>query len=173
MKTRDRRAALKFLMKSMRRHGGSARSVTDLQRSYGSALKDLGRGNDREVWRWSNNLAENSHLAFRQRERAMLRFRRIGSLQEFATVHASVYNHVNQVRKLTSRDCYKANCAAARAEVALSPLCLTQTMVGANGSGVHFSLTAPPDPFACNDLWLRLAARDSAFLDPQAHGHAT
>lgn len=72
-KTRDRKAALKFLKKSMRRHGRPETIVTDKLRSYGAALKDLGRGDDREIARWANNRAENSHLPFRRRERAMLR----------------------------------------------------------------------------------------------------
>lgn len=115
-KTRDRKAALKFLKKSMRRHGRPEAIVTDRLRSYGAALKDLGRGDDREIARWANNRAENSHLPFRRRERAMLRFRRMRSLQKFATVHASVCNHFNLERTLTSRDQYKANRAAALAE---------------------------------------------------------
>ena len=115
-KTRDRKAALKFLKKSMRRHGRPETSVTDRLHSYGAALRDLGRGDDREIARWANNRAENSHLPFRRRERAMLRFRRMRSLQKFATVHASVCNHFNQERTLTSRDHYKTNRAAALAE---------------------------------------------------------
>lgn len=115
-KTRDRKAALKFLKKSMRRHGRPETIVTDRLRSYGAALKDLGRGDDREIARWANNRAENSHLPFRRRERAMLRFRRMRSLQKFATVHASVCNHFNLERTLTSRDHYKASRAAALAE---------------------------------------------------------
>lgn len=115
-KTRDRKAALKFLKKSMRRHGRPESIVTDRLRSYGAALKDLGRGDDREIARWANNRAENSHLPFRRRERAMLRFRRMRSLQKFATVHASVCNHFNLERTLTSRHHYKANRAAALAE---------------------------------------------------------
>ena len=75
-KKRDRKAALKFLRKSMKRHGRPETIVTDRLRSYGAALKDLGRGDDREMGRWLNNRAENSHLPFRRRERAMLRFRR-------------------------------------------------------------------------------------------------
>ena len=70
-KTRDRKAALKLLMKSMKRHGRPETIVTDWLRSYGAALKDLGRGDDREMGRWLNNRAENSHLPFRRRERAM------------------------------------------------------------------------------------------------------
>ena len=87
-KTRDRKAALKLLKKSMKRHGRPESIVTDRLRSYGAALKDLGRGDDREMGRWLNNRAENSHLPFRRRERAMLRFWRIPTLQKFASVHA-------------------------------------------------------------------------------------
>ena len=47
-KTRDRTAALKFLKKSMKRHGRPETIVTDRLRSYGAALKGLGRGDDRE-----------------------------------------------------------------------------------------------------------------------------
>lgn len=85
-KSRDRTAALKFLKKSLRRHGRPDALVTDRLRSYGAALKDLGRGDDREMGRWANNRAENSHLPFRRRERAMLRFRRMRTLQKFASV---------------------------------------------------------------------------------------
>jgi putative transposase len=87
-KARDRKAALKLLKKSMKRHGRPENIVTDRLRSYGAALKDLGRGDDREMGRWLNNRAENSHLPFRRRERAMLRFRRMRTLQKFASVHA-------------------------------------------------------------------------------------
>jgi len=47
-KTRDRKAELKILMK---RHGGPEKIVTDRLRSYGGALKDLGRSDDRDVGR--------------------------------------------------------------------------------------------------------------------------
>jgi putative transposase len=57
-KTRDRKAALRFLKKSMKRHGRPETIVTDRLRSYGAALKDLGRGDDREMGRWLNNRAE-------------------------------------------------------------------------------------------------------------------
>ena len=115
-KSRNRKSALEFLKKAMRRHGRPETIVTDRQRSYGAALKDLGRGDDREIGRWVNNRAEDSHLPFRRRERAMLRFRRMRSLQKFASVHASVSNHFNQQRSLTSRTNYKAARNAAVAE---------------------------------------------------------
>ncbi len=46
----------------------------------------------------------------------MLRFRRMRTLQKFASVHASVTNHFNSKRSLPSRPLFKANCAAALAE---------------------------------------------------------
>jgi putative transposase len=48
--------------------------------------------------------------------KAMLRFRRIRSLQKFAAVHASVFNHFNQERSLCSRQHFKASRAAALTE---------------------------------------------------------
>ena len=77
----------------MKRHGRPEVIVTDRLRSYGAALKDLGRGGDREMDRWLNNRAENSHLPFRRRERAMSQFRRMRTLLKFASTHASVHNH--------------------------------------------------------------------------------
>ncbi len=115
-KRRDRKAALKFLRKSMRRLGNPKVIVTDKLRSYGAAMKQIGNAKRQETGRWLNNRAENSHLPFRRRERAMLRFRRMRSLQKFVTVHASVYNHFNQERHVYSRDNFKFNRAAALAE---------------------------------------------------------
>ena len=115
-KTLDRKAALNFLKKSMKRHGRPQVIVTDRLRSYGAALKELCRGDDREMGRWLNNRAENSHLPFRRRERAMLRFRRMRTLQKFASVHASIHNHFPTERHLQNRDTYKTTCAAALAE---------------------------------------------------------
>jgi putative transposase len=115
-KTRDKKAALKFLKKTMRKHGRPAVIVTDLLRSYGAALKEIGAAHRQETGRWLNNRAENSHLPFRRRERAMQRFRSMRSLQKFAAVHASVCNHFNQERALYSRDNFKFNRAAALAE---------------------------------------------------------
>ena len=115
-KTRDKKAALKFLKKAMRMHGQPEVIVTDKLRSYAAALKEIGAEARQETGRWLNNRAENSHLPFRRRERAMLRFRRMRSLQKFASVHASVSNHFNQERSLSSRHHFKANRAAALVE---------------------------------------------------------
>ena len=115
-KTRDRKAALKFLKKSMKRHGRPHILVTDKLRSYGAAMKDIGNADRQETGRWLNNRAENSHLPFRRRERAMQRFRSMRSLQKFAAVHASVCNHFNLERHLYSREKFKLNRTAALAE---------------------------------------------------------
>ena len=65
-------------------------------RSYGAAMSELDIQDRREVGRWANDRVENSHLPFRRRERAMLRFRRVKSLQKFASVHGSVHNHFSR-----------------------------------------------------------------------------
>lgn len=115
-KTRDRKAALKFLKRSMKRHGRPQTIVTDRLRSYGASLKDLGRGDDREMGRLLNDRAKNPFLPFRRRERAMLRFRCMRTLQKFAAVHASVHNHFPTERHLQNRNIYKQTRAAALAE---------------------------------------------------------
>jgi putative transposase len=106
-KRQDRKAALIFLKKIMQRYGQPQVIVTDRLRSYRAALKLIGNENAQEVGRWLNNRAENSHLPFRRREYAMLKFRLRQTLQKFSSIHSSVYNHFNQERHLTSRDNFK------------------------------------------------------------------
>ena len=76
----------------------------------------IGNADWQETGRWVNNRAENSHLPFRRRERAMLRFRRAKTLQKFVSIHASIQNHFNQERHLPSRANFKLNRATALAE---------------------------------------------------------
>jgi len=80
-KTRDKKAALRFMKKAMKRHGKVEAIVTDGLKSYPAVMKGFGIEDRREMGRWLNNRAENSHLPFRRRERAMLRFRQMKSLQ--------------------------------------------------------------------------------------------
>ena len=63
-----------------------------------------------------NNRAENSHPPFRRRERAMLCFRRMRSLQKFVAIHSSIHNLFNAEGALISRHNFKANRAAALTE---------------------------------------------------------
>ena len=115
-KKRDKSAALAFMKKALKRHGKVEAIVTDGLRSYPAAMRDPGNLDRREMGRWLNNRAENSHLPFRRRERAMLRFRRMKSLQKFASVHASLHNHFNSERHLVDRQTFKARRSAALAE---------------------------------------------------------
>ena len=115
-KDRDKAAALQFIKKSLKRHGRTKAIVTDGLRSYGAALKEIGAADLQETGRWKNNVVENSHQPLRRRERAMSRFRRMKTLQKFASVHAQVHNHFNQERSLVSREIYKQRRTAALAE---------------------------------------------------------
>ena len=115
-KKRDTAAALEFLKKALKRYGRAEKIVTDGLRSYPAAMRDMGNLDRRAMGRWLNNRAENSHLPFRRRERAMLRFRRMKSLQKFASVRASLHNHFNSERHLVNRETYKARRSVALAE---------------------------------------------------------
>ena len=115
-KKRDRKAALRFLKKAMKRYGQPEVVVTDRLRSYRAAMKIIGNAERQETGRWLNNRAENSHQPFRRRERAMAKFRSTKSLQKFVSVHASIHNHFNQDRHLESRESFKTYRSVALAE---------------------------------------------------------
>jgi len=115
-KRRDRKAALGFLKKAMKRYGPPEVIVTDRLESYKAAMRVIGNQAAQEVGRWKNNRAENSHLPFRRRERAMSRFRLERSLQKFTAVHSSICNHFNLQRHLISRDEFKVKRDAALVE---------------------------------------------------------
>ena len=115
-KRRDRKAALRFLRRAMKRYGRPRVIVTDRLRSYRAAMKETGNEARQVTGRWLNNRAENSHQPFRRRERAMAKFRSAKSLQKFASIHSSVHNHFNQERHLYSRQNFKHNRTAALAE---------------------------------------------------------
>nr|WP_223798852.1 DDE-type integrase/transposase/recombinase [Sphingomonas nostoxanthinifaciens] len=115
-KKRDKGAALRFMKKALKRHGSPEAVTTDGLRSYRAAMTALGNEDKQEVGRWANSRVENSHLPFRRRERAMLRFRRMARLQKFASVHANVHNRFNLERHLVDRQTYKLSRLAALAE---------------------------------------------------------
>ncbi len=115
-KKRDKSAALTFLKRTLKRHGRPEKIVTDGLKSYTAAMRALGNLGSREMGRWLNNRAENSHLPFRRRESAMLRFRSLKTLQKFSSVHSQVYNHFNQERHLVDRGAYKCRRSADQRE---------------------------------------------------------
>jgi putative transposase len=115
-KRRNKAAAKKFLIKIMRKHGSPKIITTDKLPSYGAAFREIGVVDRQLCGGRANNRCENSHLPFRRRERAMLRFRQMRCLQKFAAVHSSVHNHFNQERHFYSRDNFKLNRTAALTE---------------------------------------------------------
>jgi len=115
-KRRDRKAALRFLRKTMKRYGRPEVIVTDHLRSYRAAMREIGNEARQVTGRWLNNRAENSHQPFRRRERAMAKFKSAKSLQKFASIHASVHNLFNQERHLYNRENFRLNRSAALIE---------------------------------------------------------
>ncbi len=113
---RDKATALKFIKKAMKRFGNPEAIITDGLRSYKAAMSELGNSHKQHIGRWLNNRVENSHLPFRRRERAMLRFRQMKTLQKFASVHANIHNHFNSERHLVDRQSFKQRRSAALAE---------------------------------------------------------
>ena len=93
------------MKKLMKRHGCAEVITTDGLRFYGAAMKEPGIADRQELGRYANNRAQNSHQPFRRREQAMLRFRRIKTLQQFSSIRAAFHNHFNgaQAVKLSVR----------------------------------------------------------------------
>lgn len=104
------------MKKALKSHGPVDTITTDGLPSNKAAMTELGNQDRQEIGRWANNRVENSHLPFRRRERVMQRFRRMKSLQKFASVHANVHNHFSSDRHLTDRQTNKTTRSAALAE---------------------------------------------------------
>lgn len=115
-KRRDRKAALTFLKRAMKRYGSPNVIVTDRLRSYRAAMKMIGNAAKQECGGRLNNRAENSHQPFRRREGAMARFRDIKTLQKLASAHASIHNHFSHQRHLNPRSVFKQDRSAALTE---------------------------------------------------------
>ena len=115
-KCRNRKAALRFLRKAMKRYGNPTIVVTDRLKSYRAAMKEIGNAGRQETGRWFNNRAENSHQPLRRREKIMNRFRSMRSLQKFAAVQSSIHNHFNLERHFYRREDFKENRSTALAE---------------------------------------------------------
>lgn len=115
-KRRDRKAALEFFRKSMKRYARPQIVVSDKLRFYGAAMNVIGNPDRQQTGHWRSSQAENSHLPFRRRERAMLRFRQMRCLRNFASVDSSIHNHFAQDPHFYSRDNFKLNRTAALSE---------------------------------------------------------
>ena len=108
-RSREKAATPTFMKKALKRHGSPEAITTDDLRSYRAAMNELGNAEKQEGGRWANNRVENSHLPFRRGERAMLRFRRMKTLQKFASIHANVHNHFSLDRHLVGRQTSRNN----------------------------------------------------------------
>ena len=115
-KKRDRKSALRFLKKAMKRYGQPKIIVIDKLRSYGATMNVIGNADCQLTGRWLNNRTENSHQPFRRRERAMTKFRSMKSLQKFVSIHSPIHNHFNQERHLYIRQTFKLNRSATLTE---------------------------------------------------------
>ncbi len=104
------------MKKAFKRHEPPEAIATDGLRSYRAPVKEPGNTEKQGVGRWANNQVENNHLPFRRRARAMLWFRRMKTLQKFASVHANVHNHFNLERHPVDRQTYRERRSAALAE---------------------------------------------------------
>jgi len=90
---RNTAAAKRLLTRLMKKHGRiPKRFITDKLRSYGAAKREISPGVEHRSHKGLNNRAENSHLPFRKRERAMQGYRSTGGLQRFVSIHSAIRN---------------------------------------------------------------------------------
>lgn len=90
---RDKRAAKRLLRRLMKQHGlVPKRIITDKLRSFGAAKREIAPGVEHRSHKGLNNRAENSHLPFRKRERAMQGYKSLGNLQRFISIHSVIRN---------------------------------------------------------------------------------
>ncbi|WP_374190702.1 IS6 family transposase [Rhizobium rhizogenes] len=90
---RDTKAAKRLLVGLLKKQGVSPkRIVSDKQRSYGAARRNVMPGVEHRSHKGLNNRAENSHAPLRKRERMMQGFRSVGGLQRFISVFSAIRN---------------------------------------------------------------------------------
>jgi putative transposase len=90
---RDTKAAKHLLRRLLRKQGRPPRrTITDKLGSYAAAQRQVMPEVEHRSHKGLNNRAENSHLPFRQRERARQGFRSAGGLQRFVNVFSAVRN---------------------------------------------------------------------------------
>lgn len=106
-KRRNKRAALKFLRKSLKSYEPPRQIVTDKLGSYKAALREINMEHLQLTKRYTNNLIENSHLHFRRREKTMNRFRLMQSLEKFTHIQGHFQNHFNHQRHIETRSTFK------------------------------------------------------------------
>ncbi len=107
-KRKDKRAALRFFRKMMKRQGRSPRwMITDKLGSYGAGRKEIMPSVVHCQERYANNRADASHQHTRQHERQMRRFKSPGQAQQFLSVEAQVHNLFRVGRHLIRTSHYR------------------------------------------------------------------
>ncbi len=105
---RDGKAAKRFFKRLLKTYRHEPRKiVTDKQRSYDVAHRELIPDVTHDTSRYANNRAELSHQPTRVRERAMRRFKSEKQCQRFLSVHAAVQNLINLGRHVVSAKNYR------------------------------------------------------------------
>lgn len=79
-------------------------------------MKKLGNEHRHEMGSWLNDRAENSHLQFPRRERAMLRSQQMKTLRKIGSIHASFHNYLKSELHAVDREAFKARRSTALAE---------------------------------------------------------
>ncbi len=102
---RDKRAAMKFLRKLLKRLTYVPRVlITDKLASYGAAKREVLPSVEHRQHKRLNNRAENSHQPTQERERRMRRFKSPGHAQRFLAAYDPIAAHFRPRRhRLTSR----------------------------------------------------------------------
>ena len=115
-KRRDRKAALKFLKRAMKRYGRPASIGTDGLPSYRAAMTVIGNAAPGPAVVGSTTGPRTRTSRSDDGKGAIANFRDVKTLQKFSSVHASIYNHFNHERHLNRRDIFKQARTAALAE---------------------------------------------------------
>jgi len=105
---RDKRAAMKFLRKLLKRLRYVPRVlITDKLASYGAAKREVLPSVEHRQHKRLNNRAENSHQPTRQRERRMGRFKSSGHAQRFLAASGPIASHFRPRRHRLTAAIYR------------------------------------------------------------------
>ena len=87
---RNTTATKRLLTRLMKKHGRTPKRFnTNKLRSDGAVRRKIAPSEEHRSHEGLNNRAENSHMPFRKRERAMQGYRLPGSLQRFVSIHSA------------------------------------------------------------------------------------
>ena len=105
---RDKRAAMKFLRKLLKRLMYVPRVlITDTLASDGAAKREVLPGVEHRQHKRFNNRAENSHQPTRERERRMRRFKSPGHAQRFLAAYGPIAGHFRPRRHRLTAAAYR------------------------------------------------------------------